>query len=132
MVSRTFSSGRSKLSLDIFPRSDDTAPISSCWLMRTLKSGERVQHKVPLFEGGRLPKRVFEALSTTFEGVVAMHRMMEGEEPGLLRDAARVEESINEMSLKQLMRDPRYWKHQDPAIVEKVREGFRRLYQDKV
>lgn len=79
----------------------------------------------------RLPKRVFEALSTTFEGVVAMHRMMEGEEPGLVRDAPAGEESINEASLKQLMRDPRYWKHQDPAIVDKVREGFRKLYQDK-
>ena len=60
-----------------------------------------------------------------------MHRMMEGEEPGLLRDAGTSEAGVNETSLKQLMRDPRYWKHQDPAIVEKVREGFRRLYQDK-
>lgn len=79
----------------------------------------------------RLPQRVFEALSTTFEGVVAMHRMMEGEEPGLLRDTGASEAGANETALKQLMRDPRYWKHQDPAIVEKVREGFRRLYQDK-
>lgn len=79
----------------------------------------------------RLPQRVFEALSTTFEGVVAMHRMMDGEEPGLLRDAGARETGADETALKQLMRDPRYWKHQDPAIVEKVREGFRRLYQDK-
>jgi hypothetical protein len=28
-----------------------------------------------------------------------------------------------------MMRDPRYWRQQDPAIVEQVREGFRRLYQ---
>ena len=30
--------------------------------------------------------------------------------------------------LEQMMRDPRYWKNQDPAIVEAVREGFRALY----
>lgn len=30
--------------------------------------------------------------------------------------------------LKQMMRDPRYWKTQDPAVVEAVREGFRALY----
>ena len=36
-----------------------------------------------------------------------------------------------EAGLKQLMRDPRYWKHQDPAIVEQVRDGFRRLYHEK-
>lgn len=28
-------------------------------------------------------------------------------------------------------RDPRYWKHQDPEIVERVRNGFRRLYDEK-
>lgn len=35
---------------------------------------------------------------------------------------------IDEQSLKNLMRDPRYWKHQDPEIVEQVRAGFRELY----
>lgn len=38
-------------------------------------------------------------------------------------------EQIPEAGLKKLMRDPRYWKYQDPEIVEKVREGFRQLYQ---
>lgn len=90
-----------------------------------------VARQIDAWGRARLPQRVFEALSTTFEGVVAMHRMMEGEEPGLLRDATSSEMGVNENSLKQLMRDPRYWKHQDPAIVEKVREGFRKLYQDK-
>lgn len=40
-----------------------------------------------------------------------------------------VKETDPEEKLKALMRDPRYWKHQDLAIVEQVREGFRRLYQ---
>jgi hypothetical protein len=90
-----------------------------------------VARQIDAWGRSRLPQRVFEALSSTFEGVVAMHRMMEGEEPGLLRDTSAGDQGLNEASLKQLMRDPRYWKHQDPAIVEKVREGFRRLYQDK-
>lgn len=90
-----------------------------------------IARQVDAWGRARMPQRVFDALSTTFEGVVAMHRMMEGEEPGLLRDASSSEEGVNETALKQLMRDPRYWKHQDPAVVEKVREGFRKLYQDK-
>lgn len=77
----------------------------------------------------RLPSRVFEALCTTFEGVVAMHRMMSGDEPGLLREGQRSDGAPTEAVLKQMMRDPRYWRQQDPAIVEQVREGFRRLYQ---
>ncbi|MBK8174228.1 MAG: hypothetical protein IPK66_02745 [Rhodospirillales bacterium] len=79
----------------------------------------------------RLPARVFEALSTTFEGVIAMQRMMEGEEPGLTRDGQGGDGMVTEAGLKQLMRDPRYWRQQDPAVVEKVRDGFRRLYQQK-
>lgn len=34
-----------------------------------------------------------------------------------------------ESELKQLMRDPRYWRYQEREIVEKVREGFRQLYK---
>ncbi len=90
-----------------------------------------VARQIDAWGRARLPTRVFEALSTTFEGVVAMHRMMAGEEPGLMRGGSSTDTAADEASLKQLMRDPRYWKHQDPAIVDKVREGFRRLYQDK-
>ncbi|MFO1145634.1 MAG: hypothetical protein U1E33_03325 [Rhodospirillales bacterium] len=90
-----------------------------------------VARQIDAWGRARLPGRVFEALSTTFEGVVAMHRMLEGEEPGLLRSSGSSDPAADEAQLKQLMRDPRYWKHQDPAMVDKVREGFRRLYQDK-
>lgn len=33
-----------------------------------------------------------------------------------------------EQELRNLMEDPRYWKHQDPEIVKRVEEGFKRLY----
>lgn len=33
-----------------------------------------------------------------------------------------------EKELRNLMKDPRYWKHQDPEIVKRVEEGFKRLY----
>ena len=33
-----------------------------------------------------------------------------------------------EQELRNLMKDPRYWKHQDPEIVKRVEEGFKRLY----
>ena len=35
---------------------------------------------------------------------------------------------LSNNDLKNMMRDPRYWRDQDPELVEKVREGFRRLY----
>ena len=33
-----------------------------------------------------------------------------------------------EKELRNLMKDPRYWKLQDPEMVKRVEEGFKRLY----
>jgi hypothetical protein len=78
-----------------------------------------------------LPRRVFETLATTFEGVITMHKMMTGgDEPGLIRENGGLAANPSDADLRTMMRDPRYWRDQDPAYVAKVREGFRRLYQD--
>lgn len=77
-----------------------------------------------------LPVRVFEALSTTHEGVLAMHRMLTGAEPCLQGSRDVIEQQPSEERLKQMMRDSRYWRDQDPAFVDRVREGFKRLYQE--
>jgi hypothetical protein len=67
-----------------------------------------------------------EALSTTAEGVIALHRMMEGKEPGLAR---RGEEpaAADEGELRAMMRDPRYWRTREPEFVKRVTDGFRRM-----
>lgn len=33
-----------------------------------------------------------------------------------------------EQELRNLMQDPRYWKLQDPEMVKRVEDGFKRLY----
>jgi hypothetical protein len=90
-----------------------------------------IARQINAWAGSHLPSRVFEALSTTFEGVVAMYRMMSGEEPGFLRQGEGSAGTPSEAEIKQLMRDPRYWRQQDPAVVEQVREGFRQLYKQR-
>ncbi len=77
-----------------------------------------------------LPTRVFDALAMTSEGVIVMHRMMTGSEPGILRKGDGVDATLSDKQLKQLMRDTRYWRDQDPIMVERVREGFRQLYNE--
>jgi len=74
-----------------------------------------------------LPASAFEALSATYEGVIAMHRMMASGEPGLARGEA-AGRPVSEDSLRQKMRDPRYWRDHDPALHAEVAEGFKRLY----
>ena len=35
---------------------------------------------------------------------------------------------MNDRRLARMMRDPRYWRDQEPAIVERVRAEYRRRY----
>jgi hypothetical protein len=78
-----------------------------------------------------LPAEVYDALSRSAEGIVAMERMMASGEPAMGRAAAPREESLSEAELKKLMQDPRYWKKRDPAFIEKVSAGFRKLYGEE-
>ncbi|WP_430396956.1 capsid assembly protein [Ferrovibrio sp.] len=76
-----------------------------------------------------LPAEVFNALASTYDGVLALETMLRGKEPGLRpKGTSGTDEALSEEQLVQLMRDPRYWKQRDPEILTKVTEGFRRLY----
>ncbi|MBI5164411.1 MAG: hypothetical protein HY985_10975 [Magnetospirillum sp.] len=75
-----------------------------------------------------LDPEVFHALASVPEGVVAMHRMMAGGEPLMGRAPVANDEPLSEAALKKMMADPRYWKKKDPAFIDKVSSGFRRLY----
>lgn len=74
----------------------------------------------------KLPQPVFAALSSTAEGVLAMEQMMRSAEPGLAREGV-APAAESEAELRAMMRDPRYWKSREPAFVQRVSEGFRRL-----
>lgn len=78
-----------------------------------------------------LPADVLDTLASSFEGVLALHRMMKGEEPGLTRASAPVGNNEGEVELQSMMRDPKYWRDQDPSFIKKVTEGFQRLYGEK-
>jgi len=77
---------------------------------------------------GNLPPPVFEALCCTSEGVIAIHRMMEGEEPAMLSGGPAPIGPGNESELRRMVSDPRYWKQREPDFVRRVTEGFRRLF----
>ena len=74
-----------------------------------------------------LPAPAVDGLSTTYEGVMALYRMMTGTEPSALKRGDAPAEG-GESELHTLMRDPRYWRDRDPAVVSRVTEGFQRLY----
>ncbi|MCU0892805.1 MAG: hypothetical protein MUD06_00530 [Rhodospirillales bacterium] len=87
-----------------------------------------VARQIRLWGENNLAPETFSILASSREGVLAMHKMMSGHEPELLRSGGRGAALPTEGELKQMMRDPRYWRDRDPGFVERVREGFRQLY----
>ncbi|MBR0679683.1 hypothetical protein GXW74_04245 [Roseomonas eburnea] len=86
----------------------------------------RIAGQIAAWARSNLPAPVMEALSTTAEGVIALHRMMEGNEPGLAR-RGEAPGPADETELRSMMRDPRYWRTREPEFVRRVTDGFRRL-----
>jgi hypothetical protein len=71
---------------------------------------------------------VFQTLSSSHDGVLAIHQMMQAREPAVLNDANGPASSLDEAALARMMRDPRYWRDRDPAFVGQVTAGFEQLY----
>lgn len=74
-----------------------------------------------------LDESLFNGLNKTYDGVLALERMMRGGEPRIGTGGAPVG-GQNEAELRRLMADPKYWRDKDPALVERVRAGFAKLY----
>lgn len=94
-----------------------------------------ISRQLLAFGQKNLPADVLGSLSSSFEGVMALYRMMKGQggEPdmGMAGIAAeRQDNGGDEGSLRRMMRDPRYWRERDPSYVAQVTQGFRRLYSE--
>lgn len=74
-----------------------------------------------------LPADALDSLSSSYEGVLALYNMMNGEEPKIASTGSDIHKS-GEMDLQSMMRDPKYWRDKDPSFVSKVTEGFQRMY----
>lgn len=72
---------------------------------------------------------VLENLSSSYDGVMALYRMMQNEEPKMsVRDAGNNGKAEGLDELNSMMRDPRYWREKDPSFVAQVTDGFRKIY----
>jgi hypothetical protein len=75
-----------------------------------------------------LAEDAFETLASSYDGVLAMHQMMQAREPAVLREGEGSMAQADHATLSAMMRDPRYWRDRDPTFVGEVTEGFKRLY----
>lgn len=77
-----------------------------------------------------LPADVLTNLSSSFEGVMALYRMMQGGESALDHPAGKDASGLapDENALRSMMRDPKYWRDRDPSTIAQVTQGFQRIY----
>lgn len=90
-----------------------------------------VSRQLLSFGRKNMPEDVLDNLASSYEGVLALYRMMQGEEPQLSSQKSNTVDSVGEMELSSMMRDPRYWKHKDPSFIAKVTQGYQNLYGGK-
>lgn len=74
-----------------------------------------------------LPRDAFDAVCATPQGIRAVYAMMQSMEPSIETDDGTSKNLTDDM-LRRMMRDPKYWRDQDPEYVRKIENGFKKLY----
>ena len=88
---------------------------------------QEVSRQLLAFGQKNLPEDVLDNLSSSYEGVMSLYQMMKGADPNFGAKHA-VSGTLDEASLRSMMKDPKYWREKDPAFVAKVTEGFETIY----
>lgn len=92
---------------------------------------QEISNQLLAFGQRNLPGDVLSNLSSSYEGVMALYKMMKSEEPGLKSAQAANPNVSGELDLQGMMRDPKYWRDKDPAYIAKVTQGFQKIYGNK-
>ena len=77
-----------------------------------------------------LPADVLDGLSGTYEGIMALYKMMQSGKPLAVQQPVE-HAAVDPSSLHSMMKDPKYWREKDPAFIKKVSDGFRQVFADK-
>ncbi len=77
-----------------------------------------------------LPGDVLDGLASTYEGVMALYRLMQSGKPMAIQQPSE-NPSVDENTLRSMMRDPKYWRDKDAAFIKKVSDGFRQVFAEQ-
>ncbi len=76
-----------------------------------------------------LPRDAFESLCESAAGIQGIYQMMQSVEPHINTNGD-AHENLTDADLRRMMRDPKYWRDQDPEYVHKIENGFKKLYSE--
>jgi hypothetical protein len=88
---------------------------------------ENALREINAFGERFLPSDAFDELCSTPQGIQGIYKMMQSMEPNVLTDK-NTSENLTDDDLRNMMRDPKYWRDQDPEYVRKIENGFKKLY----
>ena len=74
-----------------------------------------------------LPADAFNELCSTSQGIQGVYRMMQSMEPSVETDTSDAQK-LTDADLRNMMRDPKYWRDHDEEYVRKIENGFKKLY----
>jgi len=74
-----------------------------------------------------LPHDAFEELCSTPQGIQGVYKMMQSMEPTVFTNKNDTQNLSDEM-LRNMMRDPKYWRDHDEEYIRKIENGFKKLY----
>jgi len=101
----------------------------------TKKLGDSANDRIraaSIFASSFFPKETMpaiERLCESAEGIIALEAIMEATKDGNFGSTAAPAGQVTREELTEMMKDPRYSGiHKDPAYVQKVNEGFQKLY----
>ena len=84
-------------------------------------------HAINSFGEKYLPREAFDELCSTPQGIRSVYAMMQSMEPTVQTDDEK-SKNLTDNDLRRMMRDPKYWRDQDPEYVRKIENGFKKLY----
>ena len=82
---------------------------------------------IKIFGEKYLPKDAFDELCSSAQGIQSVYKMMQSMEPSV-RTEDIASQNLTDAELRKMMRDPKYWRDQDPEYVRKIENGFKKLY----
>lgn len=80
------------------------------------------------FAEKNLPPEAFGALASSADGIKAIYSMMQSKEPKI-NTTGTTGDTLSESDLRQMMKDPKYWRDNDQEFVRKIESGFKKLYK---
>lgn len=90
-----------------------------------------ISRQLLAFGQKNLPQDVLEGLGSSFEGVMALYRLMQSGKPMATQlNTAPNDTTMDEATLRSMMRDPKYWRDKDQAFIKKVSDGFRQVFAE--